>query len=141
VHPCQYRAAISALSFYELRPYHVVFSESLGYLLEETLAHYKGSWMTTCAPVHERIASASQVGATSDAESVECEQGQMLGDITHSSEQDRQWVMCVQRTFVCLAHRCASLETHVTSSTTDAHCSSLTNPRIVASQREFLWQC
>lgn len=146
VHPCQYRAVMSALSCYELRPHHVVFAESLGFLLDETLARYKGSWLTACAPVKESLASDSQVGTASDIESVHNEQSKMIEvskscQDTAEEESKDQLVMCVQRTFVCIVHQCASHERYVTASATDARCPGFTNPRAVASQREELWQC
>jgi hypothetical protein len=139
VHPWQYRAAVSSLSFHELRPYNIIFSESIGYLLEEALARCKGSWMTACAPIHERIVSASQDGAMSDAETVDIDRGQMFSDVDDHPERELQWVACVQRTFLCLTPRFTSQETNVTSSTTDVNCSSLANPRFIASHREPLW--
>merc|ERR1712151_529952 len=101
VHPWQYRAAVSALSLTELRPYHIVFAESLGYLLEETMAHCKGSWMAACSTVHEHEASASQIGdgvqsATSNYKSTV---GEENGDANEGSEKDTHWVVSVVRTF------------------------------------------
>jgi hypothetical protein len=142
VHPAQYRAAISALSLCELRPYHIVFADSLGYLIDETLAHFKGSWMAACAPVpEEQIASASQVGATSDSDFADGDQPHLVDETSGASEQDIEWVVSVHRTFLCLVPACASLEAHVTSSSADAHCSGHINPRILALQRASLWQC
>lgn len=144
VHPWQYRAVISALACDELRPHQVVFAESLAYLLEETLARYKGSWLTACGPVKESIASASQVGSASETESIHNVQNNSFEatQSVHENGQDGdQLVMCVERTFVCIVYRCASLERHVTASAADALYSASANPRIVASQREELWQC
>jgi hypothetical protein len=144
VHPWQYRAVISALSCDELRPHQVVFAESLAYLLEETLARYKGSWLTACAPVKESIASASQVGTASEAGSIQDVQSSVFHGMKaghESAEDEDKLVMCVQRTFVCIVHRLGSLERHVTASSTDAHCPGFAKPRIVASERERLWQC
>jgi hypothetical protein len=144
VHPWQYRAVISALSCGELRPHHVIFSESLAYLLEETLARYKGSWLTACAPVKESLSSASQVGMSSELESVHEAQGDTFVSTNTGqadTEHEDHLLMCVQRTFVCLVYRCAALEKHVTASATDAHCLGSTNPRVLALEREDLWPC
>lgn len=139
VHPWQYEATLSALMCYELRPYHVVFAESFGYLLEEALARYKGSWMTTTAVVNEHVVVASRVGTASDAQSVD--KGVDLGEVCdHGDEDEGRCELRIQRTFVCLVPQCTSGETHVTASTTDMHCSGSANPRIVASLRDSMWQ-
>jgi len=140
VHPWQYRAVVASLSFNELRPYNVIFSESLGYLIEETLSRYKGSWMTACAPVHGRKVSDSQIGAISDVDSVVSDCAQFSDNGDDGCEHEWQWVVCVQRTFLCVVPKHFSLETNVTSSTTGVHCSGLANPRLVSSERDFLWQ-
>lgn len=139
VHPCQHRAVISALSLCELRPYHIIFAESLGYLIEETLARYKGSWMAMASPVCEHETSTSQLGALSDAKTIDCEEeDDVVDENDDRTDHDLECVMRVERTFVCL-HPCVSLETQMTSSTTDAHCLGKTNPRVVALKRVSQW--
>lgn len=141
VHPRQYRAVVSALSFDEIRPYHVIFSESLRYLLEETLARCKGVWFTACVPLYEHIGSMSEFGDASDVEPVVGNQWPLCDINDDESEHEGDWIVCIQRSFLCLAHRCISLEKRVTSSARDEHQSYSANPRIVALQREFLWEC
>jgi hypothetical protein len=140
VHPWQYRAAISSLSLHELRPYHIIFAESLGYLLEEALAHCKGSWMSACAPVQEHTGSDSQVGTSSDIKSIDGKWECSCEDVNQLSEHNVECVVSVDRTFVCVSP-CVSLEAHVISSTTDAHNLGQSNPRLIALQRASLWQC
>jgi len=144
VHPWQYRAAVAALKCHELRPYHIVFTESLGYLVEETLARFKGSWMTSSDLINESIPTMSQVGSASDDEDEHTEKPEMLHPENASEvpkHNDGPLVMCVQRTFVCLAPRRATHHMHETASTTDAHCTGFVNPRRLASQQESLWLC
>lgn len=148
VHPLQYRTVMSALSCFELRPYHIVFAESLGYLLEETLARYKGSWLASSMPVQENIKNSSEVGmasesGTSDPEADErTSSGSALKTgVLESNVEDGKLVMCVQRTFVCIVHQSTNLEGHVTASADDANCNVVTNPRVAAPQRTSLWLC
>jgi len=148
VHPSQYRTVMSALSCFELRPYHIVFAESLGYLLEETLARYKGSWLASSIPVQENIENTSEVGMASESGTSIPEEDEgtswanaLKTGVQESHMEDGKLVMCVQRTFVCIVHQSTKLENHVTASAGDAHCNTVTNPRVIAPQRTSLWLC
>lgn len=123
-----------ALNGCELRPYHVVFSESIGFLLEESLARCKGAWLTMVVPVQSKGCNESKEGNISHEDAVEQDP---LGDEDVTDVRDPKstlhyhdyWEVFVQRTFVCVADRHAMLELPLTASTTDAHCSSSANPR------------
>merc|ERR1719210_3096091 len=131
VHPRQYPVVRAALDDAELRPYHVVFAESLGYLMEETLARCKGAWITSTTPVcrfgHESrieddevLDEATDIGEGDDAKDVVACAG-------------RPWAVRVQRTFVCIAPASAA-ESHYAASTTRAHCPDALNPRAAVSR-------
>jgi len=113
-----------ALSSADLWPDHIIFTESLEYLVEEALLRSKGVWMRSRAPISE---SSSRV-ATVSSEEVE--------GISKDSEDDEaelwdEWVAAVKicRTFICLVPQSISRESIVTKSSTDGHFPNLTNPR------------
>ena len=121
---------------------HQTYTECLGYLVEETLARFKGSWMTSSDLINESIPTMSQVGSASDDEDEHTEQPQMLHPENASEvpkHNDGPLVMCVQRTFVCLAPRRATHHMHETASTTDAHCTGFVDSSRLGSQQESLW--
>jgi hypothetical protein len=135
VHPSQYRAVVSALSVYDLRPYHVVFSEAFEHLLEEAMGHHKGAWFSTSTPVEEKATSGSEICSASDASSTAEACERMSEDLG----ADGDWIICVQRTFVALVPPRAQLEGYITASAPGARPSGFANPRAVASKCEDFW--
>jgi len=133
---------IRTLGCHDLRPYHVVFSESLGYLVEEALACNKGSWMKTSELVDDQDRNSTQVGSLSDAGSVEDGPGEKHEIEEHAEGRggDWCWELCTRSTFISLVPHYTFAETQMTASTTDVHCTRSINPRILASRFEKRWE-
>lgn len=133
VHPSQYHMAMNALKHIDLKADHIVFTESLEYLVEEALARCKGAWMK----LRNGLPSSSSEIATLGREQAEplrrwLGSGEHLGWLEHAE-------ILVRRTFITLVPRRhntddastveSTCESAVTKSTTDAHARSCTNHR------------
>merc|ERR1712100_703397 len=115
VHPFQYRAVILTLSCHDLRPYHVVFSESLGYLVDEALAQNKGSWMETNELVDNQDPTSTQAGSLSDARSLEAPgKDHEIDQHMEGRGSDCCWELCIRSTFISLVPHYTSAETQMT---------------------------
>jgi len=121
-HPSQYCMALVGLEHTQLQADHIVFAESLEYLVEEAMSRCKSAWMK----IRIAISGSSSEIATFGGEEIES----VSGGSTASEQLD--WSeyaeIIVQRTFVTLVLRQAA-ESEVTKSTTDAHLHSTANPR------------
>lgn len=115
--------ALVGLKHTQLQADHVVFAESLEYLVEEAMSRCKSAWMKT----RIAISGSSSEIATFGGEEIES----VSGGSTASEQLD--WPeyaeIVVQRTFITLVPRHAA-ESEVTKSTTDAHLHSTANPRL-----------
>jgi len=142
VHPWQYRETMLALSGFDLRPYHLVFAASLGYLVEEALGRCKGTWLTSRSVIKEGLEGASQLGIVSAAAESVGDDDYILkfegggGDTTKLAVEEEDvadWILCVQRTFLCVLSQ-HSVQPPCTASTTVARCPNVRNPRRPASE-------
>jgi hypothetical protein len=113
VKPEQYGASIEAIRAEDLKPDHILFTESFEYLIEEALADFKDSWARQRTDTHARArpeldaASEAATGGTLD---------QLYGVVDARDE------LVTVRTFVCHADDAVRLAAQsVAQSTTEAH--------------------
>jgi len=122
-HPLQYRMALVGLKHTQLQADHIVFAESLEYLVEEAMSRCKSAWMKIRVAISGSSSEIATFGGGEEIESVS-------GGSTSSEQLD--WSeyaeIVVQRTFITLVLRHAA-ESEATKSTTDAHLHSTANPR------------
>mmetsp|Transcript_61397 Transcript_61397/g.155078 ORF Transcript_61397/g.155078 Transcript_61397/m.155078 type:complete len:732 (+) Transcript_61397:41-2236(+) len=129
VHPWQYQMVMEALNGRQLHPDHVVFAQSVEYLVEEVLARCKGTWMRSRDPMASSIPSP---GSAACSEEVASDAGM------HGSEAEPDmtaadaaslvdWELKVVRTFLCCVLQDST--DNATVSTTALHCPNIANPR------------
>jgi len=116
VHPEQYRAVMRALNGQTILSWHVVMTQSLEHLVEESLAGIgKGAWARDRTALEMR-ASGTAVATTGSA----------------SSDAEPSYQFEVKRTFLCVT-ACPRPAATVAQSTTEAHENAVVNPRRVVS--------
>jgi len=132
VQPWQYCHVLEALGSINLKPDSIVFSASVEYLVEESLASCRAAWLKTRRQiVSDAFASEAATASSEDVPDSE-DASHHSGKDAEAANEELEYVVIVERTFVCLvpAHRAMA---GVTQSSTDAHSNHGKNPRHAAS--------